>query len=88
MTGNTPVLLKDCAEPAKDDHGTGVASIIAAEANNSRQMAGVASCYNNDVVEILGIQASTYSERYKEYRFATWDIKRSSTIISCNRLVI
>ncbi len=77
VTGNTPVLLKDCAEPAKDDHGTGVASIIAAEANNSRQMAGVASCYNNDVVEILGIQASTYSERYKEYRFATWDIAKA-----------
>ena len=77
VTGNTPVLLKDCAEPAKDDHGTGVASIIAAESNNSRQMAGVASCYNNDVVEILGIQASFYYEQYKEYRFSTWDIGKA-----------
>ena len=73
ITGDTPVLLKDCDEPAKTDHGTGVASIIAAEANNNRQMAGVASCYNNDVVEILAVQASSYFEEYKDYRFGIED---------------
>ncbi|MCI9617069.1 MAG: S8 family serine peptidase [Eubacterium sp.] len=69
VTGSTPVLLTECEEPAKHDHGTGVASIIAAEANNNRQMAGVASCYNNDVVEILAVQASTYSEERDDYVF-------------------
>lgn len=70
VTGNTPVLLKDCAQPAKTYHGTGVASVIAAQANNNRQMAGVASCYNNDVVEILAVQASTYYEEDHKYRFS------------------
>lgn len=70
VTGNTPVLLKDCAQPAKTYHGTGVASVIAAQANNNRQMAGVASCYNNDVVEILAVQASTYYEERGKYLFS------------------
>ncbi len=69
VTGSTPVLLKDCDAPAKDNHGTGVASIIAAEANNNTQMAGVASCYNNDVVEILAVQTSTYYASTNDYRF-------------------
>ena len=77
VTGNTPVLLKDCAQPAKTYHGTGVASIIAAEANNNRQMAGVASCYNNDVVEILAVQTSTYYEEYGDYRFSTANLLKA-----------
>lgn len=70
ITGSSPVLLSDCDTPAKTVHGTGVASIIAAEANNGIFMAGVASCYNNDVVEILAVQASTYYDSYKDYRFS------------------
>lgn len=70
ITGDSPVLLTDCDTPAKNQHGTAVAGIIAAEANNGIQMAGVASCYNNDVVEILAVQASTYFESYGEYRFS------------------
>lgn len=77
ITGNSPVLLKDCAVPAKTWHGTGVASLIAAEANNNRQVAGVASCYNNDVVEILAVQASTYYESYKQYRFSVENLNRA-----------
>lgn len=71
ITKDTPVLLTECDEPYKTNHGTGVSSIIAAEANNGMHMAGVASCYNNDVVEILAIQASTYDTTNKDYRFST-----------------
>ncbi len=77
VTEDTPVLLKDCAQPSKTYHGTGVASIIAAEANNNRQMAGVASCYNNDVVEILAVQTSTYYEKYGDYRFSTENLLKA-----------
>lgn len=77
VTGSSPVLLTECDEPAKTDHGTGVASIIAAEANNSTQMAGVASCYNNDVAEILAIQAAIYSEKDEKYVFSSEDINKA-----------
>ena len=77
VTGNTPVLLKDCAQPAKTYHGTGVASVIAAQGNNNRQMAGAASCYNNDVVEILAVQASTYYEEYHKYMFSLADLVKA-----------
>lgn len=77
ITGDAPVLLSECEEPYKTYHGTGVASIIAAEANNGTQMAGVASCYDNDVVEILGIQASTYDESNKEYRFSILNLVKA-----------
>ena len=77
VTGSSPVLLTDCEEPAKTAHGTGVASIIAAQANNGIYMAGVASCYNNDVVDILAVQASTYYESYGEYRFSLENLNKA-----------
>ncbi|MCI8956260.1 MAG: S8 family serine peptidase [Eubacterium sp.] len=77
VTEDTPVLLKDCAQPAKTYHGTGVASVIAAEANNNRQMAGVASCYNNDVVEILAVQASTFYEEHGKYMFSLTNLLKA-----------
>jgi len=70
ITGSTPVLLKNASSQYTKAHGTNVAGVIAAEANNNTGVAGVASCYNNDVVEILAVQASTYYSSYADYRFS------------------
>ena len=55
VTGESPVLLSEMEQSYVGQHGTFVSGIIAAEANNDSMMAGVASCYNNDVVEILAV---------------------------------
>ena len=62
-------LLSECEKTYMTTHGTNVAGVIAAEANNSIGAAGVASCYNNDVVEILAVNVSKYYEAYSGYRF-------------------
>lgn len=59
VTGDTPVLLSESEQPYIHMHGTFITGIIAAEANNNNMFAGIASCYNNDVVEVLNVQAAT-----------------------------
>lgn len=73
----TPVLLSECETTYYSTHGTKVAGIIAAKANNNVKIAGVASCYNNDVVEILAVQASTYYASLNSYRFSIENFTRA-----------
>jgi len=51
-------LLSELDKTYVDNHGTAVSGVIAAKANNYNGVAGVASAYNNDIVEILAVQAS------------------------------
>lgn len=69
-------LLSECQSTYNTAHGTQVAGVIAAKANNEINIAGVASCYSNDIVEILAVQASVYDEQEKKYNFPVASIIR------------
>ena len=71
ITGDKPVLLKDMDTPYATSHGTMVTGFIAAEANNGVGIAGVASCVNNDVVEVLGVKASYKESNGSAYFYGT-----------------
>lgn len=73
VTGESPVLLSEMEQSYVGQHGTFVSGIIAAEANNDSMMAGVASCYNNDVVEILAVQAAYHNEEKNTQYFTQED---------------
>lgn len=75
--GDTPVLLSECDVTYTSSHGTMVAGVLAAEANNNAYIAGVASCYNNDVVEVLAVQTSTYYADSNTYRFESDDVVKA-----------
>lgn len=62
-------LLSACDKTYNTNHGTMVAGVIAAQANNGIGIAGVASCYNNDTVEILAVQTSSYIKKEGKYMF-------------------
>ncbi len=51
-------LLSQCEETQNYYHGTAVSGVIAAEANNGAFVTGVASGYDNSVVELLAVYAS------------------------------
>ncbi|MBE5958813.1 MAG: hypothetical protein E7254_08130 [Lachnospiraceae bacterium] len=71
ITGAEPVLLKDMDTPYATSHGTMVTGFIAAEANNGIGLAGVASCFSNDVVEVLGVKASYKEANGSAYFYGT-----------------
>ena len=49
--------LEDDVNPDPSGHGTKVASVCVAECNNGKGIAGVASCYTNDVVDAFVVGA-------------------------------
>ncbi|MCL2253530.1 MAG: S8 family serine peptidase [Lachnospiraceae bacterium] len=50
-----------------DAHGTHVAGLIAADANNSKGIAGVASGMNNNIVDIIPINVFEWDDGEKKY---------------------
>lgn len=61
VTGDKPVKLSDVDKPYINNHGTMVASIIAAKTNNNRGIAGVCGVSNTDngyKCKIMGIKAA------------------------------
>lgn len=63
LSNGSIIPLSQSSQQYINDHGTYVAGIIGATANNGTQIAGVASCINNDVVELINIKIELYVDK-------------------------
>ena len=64
----------DVQYDSKAYHGTAVAGCIAAESNNGKMVAGIASGYDNSIVDILAVPCAYYDESKADYRFDWYDL--------------
>lgn len=57
------IPLSQSSPMYNNSHGTGVAGVLAGTANNGTQIAGVASCINNDVAELINVKIEMYVDK-------------------------
>ncbi len=81
VTGDTIVPLENMPSPYRSDHGSLVASTICAETNDMG-IAGVASAYDNSVVNVAMIQAGTYYEEFNGVRFSNENLIKALNYVT------
>lgn len=57
------IPLSQSSPMYNNSHGTSVAGVLAGTANNGAQIAGVASCINNDVAELINVKIEMYVDK-------------------------
>jgi len=57
------IPLANASEMYNNSHGTGVAGVVAAQCNNGVQTAGVASCVDNSVVDLMNIRIDMFVDK-------------------------
>ncbi|MCR5836849.1 MAG: S8 family serine peptidase [Lachnospiraceae bacterium] len=83
VAGDETILLSDMETPYTSQHGTWVSSTICSEANGEG-IAGVASCYDNSVVDVIVMQAGTYLESYHDARFFDDDVMKAYNYLAAH----
>ncbi len=59
--------VKDVTYNSKQSHGTAVVGVLAAESNNGKLLAGVASGYDNSICDVMLLQAGRYYSDTNSY---------------------
>lgn len=63
LSNGSNIPLSQSNSMYNNSHGTTVAGVLAGTANNGTQIAGVASCINNDVAELINIKIEMYVDK-------------------------
>lgn len=63
LSDGSVIPLSQSSQQYINMHGINVAGVIGATANNNAQIAGVASCINNDVVELINVKIEMYVDK-------------------------
>lgn len=63
LSDGSSIPLSQSTQQYINMHGINVAGVIGATANNGSQIAGVASCINNDVVDLINIKIEMYVDK-------------------------
>lgn len=63
LSNGSSIPLRNSSSMYNNSHGTTVAGVLAGTSNNSAQIAGVASCIDNSVAELINIKIEMYVDK-------------------------